>query len=117
MVGLASDDAFTEGRGVVQRGPECTFHPLEFGGSEDLECVGLCHSTGLHLNELGIAQVSLGHQVVEGALQPDSPGLILYCQDLLWHAEGRPGDVERTGPLAVPVYHALVVSTMDVKRA
>ena len=75
---------------MVQRGPECALHPLEFGGSENLEGVGLGHSTGLHEHELGIAGVSLGHQVVKGPLEPDSPGLILYCQDLLLHAQGRP---------------------------
>ena len=85
-------------------------------GGEDLEGIGLGHSSGLHNHELGIAGVSLGHQELEGPLEPVSPALILYCQDLFLDVQGRPGDAKRTSPLAVPVYHALVISAMDVKR-
>ena len=85
-VGLSSYETFAEGGAVVQRGPECALHPLEFGGSENLEGIGLGHSTGLHEHELAIAGVSLAHQEIKDPLEPDSPGLILYCQDLLAHA-------------------------------
>ena len=102
---------------MVQRRPECALHPLEFRGSEDLEGVGLGHSTALHQNELPIAGVRLANQEVKCPLEPHSPRLILYCQDILSHAQGRPGDAKRTSPLAVPVYHALVISAMDVERA
>ena len=115
-VRLSSYDAFAQRCAVVQRGPECALHPLEFGGGEDLEGIGLGHSSGLHNHELGIAGVSLGHQELEGPLEPVSPALILYCQDLFLDVQGRPGDAKRTSPLAVPVYHALVISAMDVKR-
>ena len=106
-------NTFTEGGTEV----ESAFHSAVAGCRIDLIQERSSLSTQLHHDELGILRVRTMQQVIVCIQQAIASIFICNLLNFVMNNGWRPGDAEWTCCLTVPIEDAMIVPTVNLKRA